>query len=238
MKKYTEEYIQKRVKWYHGCYDFIEAAEYKKATAYAKKGLLLFPDDTVAAFTYYSIMADYALSSKSKEFQKMHREAVLGMKRLLKKTGGRGISLRFKKNMKNEYYYQTKQFRKQYELGMSFYKRHGQKESLYSSGVGGANYALELAMKNKKRLAEIWAKKAIEAWEIYFEYDKKYYNPYVHYALAWGVLGDKKKMMKALKDSGKRSGKPMSYREFTEVLEWVEQIPYYKSSGTQRGINY
>ncbi len=229
MKKYTEEYIQRRVKWYYECYDFIELAEYKKATAHAKKGLKLFPDDTVASFTYYSIMADYALSSKTKKFKDMHKDAVSGMKKLLGRTGGRGISLGFKKNMKNEYYYQTKQYKKQYELGISFFKRHGEKGSLYSSGVGGANYALGQAFKNKKNLAELWAKKAIHAWEIYFEYDKKYYNPYVHYALAWGVLGNKKKMMKALKDSAKRCGKPMSYKEFVEVIEWVEQIPYLKA---------
>ena len=229
MKKYTEEYIQRRVEWYNECYDYIKLAEYKKACAHAKKGLKLFPDDTVAAFTYYSFMADYALSSKSIKFQKMHKGAVAGMKALLGKTGGRGISLRYKKNMKNEYYYQTKQYKKQYVLGMSFYKRHGDKSSLYSSGVGGANYALELAKKNQKKNAEVWARKAISAWKIFFEFNKKYYNPYVHYALAWGILVDKKKMMKALNDSSKLCGKPLSYQEFSEVIEWVGQIPFLKS---------
>jgi hypothetical protein len=224
MKKYTEEYIQRRVKWYHECYDFIELAEYKKATAHAKKGLKIFPDDTVASFTYYSIMADYALSNKSKKFQTMHKVALAGMKNLLSKTSGRGISKNFKKNMKNEYYYQTKQFKKQYELGMTYYKLTGEKHHLYSSGVGGANYALSLARQGEVKRAESWAEKSIIAWEIYFEYDKNYYNPYVHYALAWGVLGNRKKMMKALKDSSKRCGKPMSYNEFTEVLEWIEDL--------------
>lgn len=212
------------MQWYDECWDHVEKAEYQKATSCAKKGLKLFPGDTIAAFTYYSIMADYALSSKSKKFQAMHKVAVKGMKELLKRTGGRGISKNFKKVMKNEYFYQTKQFKKQYELGISYYKRTGEKFHLYSSGVGGANRALELARLGKIRHAESWAKKSIEAWDIYFQYDKKYYNPYVHYGLAWGILGDKKKMMKALKDSSKRSGKPMSYKEFTEVIDWIEEI--------------
>jgi hypothetical protein len=126
--------------------------------------------------------------------------------------------------MKNEYFYQTKQFKKQYELGITYYKRTGEKHHLYSSGVGGANHALELARVGKTKQADNWAKKSIEAWNIYFQYNKKYYNPYVHYGLAWGILGEKKKMMKALKDSSKRCGKPMSYKEFSEVIKWIEEI--------------
>ena len=80
--KYSEEYIQKRVKWYYECWDFIKKADYKKATKHAKLGLSMFPDDTVAAFNYYSIMADYALSKETKEFKNMHKEATLGMKKL------------------------------------------------------------------------------------------------------------------------------------------------------------
>lgn len=224
MPKYSEEYIKRRSKWYNECWDHIGKANYQKATACAKKGLKLFPDDTIAGFNYYSIMADYALSSKTKKFQDMHKEAVAGMKKLLKRTSGRGISKNYKKIMKNEYYYQTKQFKKQYELGKVFYQRTGEKHHLYSAGVGGANHALALARLGQTKRAKAWATKSIEAWDIYFEYDKKYYNPYVHYALAWGVLGEKKKMMKALKDSSKRCGKPMIYKEFAEVIEWIEEI--------------
>lgn len=224
MAKYSDEYIKRRVKWYYECWDYVEKADYQKATACAKKGLKLYPDDTVVTFTYYSIMADYALSNKSKKFQAMHKVAVAGMKKLLKKTSGQGISKNFKKVMKNEYFYQTKQFIKQYELGTTYYKRTGEKHHLYSSGVGGANHALALARTGKTKQADSWAKKSIEAWDIYFQFDKKYYNPYVHYALAWGILGDKKKMMKALNDSSKRCGKPLSYKEFVEVIEWVEEI--------------
>lgn len=95
--KYSEEYIQRRVKWYHECWDFIKKADYKNATMHAKLGPSMFPDDTIAAFNYYSIMADYALSNDSKKFKEMHKEATFGMKKLFKKTSGRGISRVFKK---------------------------------------------------------------------------------------------------------------------------------------------
>lgn len=224
--KYSEDYIKKRVKWYYECWDFIEKAEYKNATKHAKLGLKMFPDDTIAAFNYYSIMADYALSSQSKAFKKMHKEAVLGMKKLLGKTSGRGISRNYKKVMKNEYYYQTKQYKKQYYLGVNFYKRSGNKHDMYSAGVGAANFALEFARKNNKRMADLWAKKAVDSWEVYFEINKKYYNPYVHYALALGLLGRKKEMMKSLKTSSKLCKKPMTYKEFVETITWVGEISY------------
>jgi len=228
MAKYSEDYIAKRVSWYHACYDLIEKAEYRKATAHAKLGFKFFPDDTVAAFTYYSILADYALSQKTKKFQLMRKTAVAGMRKLLGRTSGRGISHRFKKSMKNEYYYQTKQFKKQYELGISFYKRHKNKYDLYSSGVGGANFALELAKKGQTGRAKVWARKSIKAWGTYFEVDKKYYNPYVHLALAYGILGDKEAMKKALVTSSKRCNKPISYHEFQEVIEEVDLILSYR----------
>jgi len=72
--------------------------------------------------------------------------------------------------------------------------------------------------------AKTWANRSIKASDIYFEVDKKYYNPYVHYALAWGILGDKNKMMKALVTSSKRCGKAMSYKEFQEVIDEVGKL--------------
>lgn len=222
--KYSDEYLFHRINWYYVCYDYIEAADYKNATEFSRTGLSLFPDDTVAAYTHYSIMADYALSSTTPKFKKMHQEAIKQMKRLLGRTSGRGISKFFKRDMKNEYYYQTKQFKKQYELGQTYFKSWNDKLTLYSSGVGAANYALQLAKTNQKTKAKMWAKKAIEAWEIYFQADSNYYNPYVHYAMAWGILGNQKKMMDALKRASKQSGKPLSYREFKEVIEEIENI--------------
>jgi len=232
--KYSEEYIERRFKWYKKCWFYIDQAEYKKATAHAKLGLTLFPDDTIVSFQYFSVMADYALLKETKEFRLMHKKAVLGMKKLLKKTSGRGISQWYKRVMKNEYFYQTKQYKKQFYLGANDYKRNGKKSAMYSAGVGAANYALEFAKKNNKKMAFLWARKSIDSWDVYFEVDKKYYNPYVHYALAWGILDEKKKMMDALKTSSKLSKKPMSYKEFAETIEVVSKLPYL-ATAKQKG---
>jgi hypothetical protein len=246
--KYSADYIKKRVSWWYECWAHIKAADYHKATTHAKLGFKLFPDDTIAEFTYYSIMADYALSSDTPKFIKMHKAATDGMKKLFKKTSGRGISKDFKITMKNEYYYQTKQYKKQYYLGANGYKRsknyhelnamkafnvavgarrevsRTRTQQMYSAGVGSAYHALDYARKKNKRMAYLWAQKSVDAWEIYFKSEKKYYNPYVHYGLALGILGRKKEMMKALKTSSKLCKKPMSYREFSQTIEWVEAL--------------
>lgn len=221
-KKYSDEYIKKRREWYHLCWQEIRNANYKLATENAALGLKTFPKDLFVEFNYYSILADYALSANSKTFKSMHARAVKGMRNCLRKT--RGAKPAYVVVMKNEYYYQTKQFRKQFNLGITAYEKFKDKLDMYSSGVGGANHALKLAKENQMSRARTWAKKSIDAWEIYFEVDKKYYNPYVHYALAKGILGDEKGMMKALKQSSKLCKKPISYREFQEVLSEISQL--------------
>lgn len=223
-KKDSLEYIERRTKWIQECRSYIYSADYKKAHAFAKQGLKAFPNDTLASYNYYAILADYAVSKKTEKYKKMHNDAIVEMKKLLTKTSGQGMSRLAKFSLKNEFYFQTKQYKLQYYLGKTYFDRHGEKRFLYSSGVGAANHALELARNNNKRLASVWAKKSISAWEIYFEYNRKYYNPYVHYALAWGVLGEEKKMMKALKTSSKLSGKGVSYSEFQWVLKSINAL--------------
>ena len=126
--------------------------------------------------------------------------------------------------MKNEYYYMTKQYKKQYQLGVDEYKKTKDFEELYSVGVGAANYALELAKKNQKKKAVSWAKKSIKAWEKYFEFESDYYNPYVHYALALGILGRTDKMSTALTLAQMKSGKGKEYPAFVWVRTEIKLI--------------
>lgn len=220
-KNRTKEYIELRVKWHRECWEHIKKANYKNATDHAFKGLTLFPNDLFVEFSYYSILADYALSDPQK-LARIHKKAVNGMRNCLRKT--RGAKAEAVINFKNEYYYQTKQFLKQYHLGINSYKKFKDKYDFYSAGVGGANHALHLAKKNQMKRAHSWAKKSISAWHRYFEVNDTYYNSYVHYALAKGILGDRKGMIDALKKSSKLSKKPISYREFQEVIIEIDSL--------------
>jgi hypothetical protein len=84
----------------------------------AMLGLKSFPNDRIATYTYYSILADYIVSNNSKKFKDMHKEAVAEMKKLLTKTSGQGMSRLVNFSLKNEFYFQTKQFKIQHLLGM------------------------------------------------------------------------------------------------------------------------
>jgi len=53
-----------------------------------------------------------------------------------------------------------------------------------------------------------------------------YYNAYVHYALALGILGRNGDMETALAKSARLSGKPRSYREFEEIRRNITSLSY------------
>jgi len=69
-----------------------------------------------------------------------------------------------------------------------------------------------------------WAEKSISSWEQYFEYESDYYNPYVHYALAWGILGKLDKMSTALTLAQMKSGKGENYSEFVWVRKEIDKL--------------
>lgn len=222
MPRYLDEYIKKRNEWWITVNQLVQNADYKKAVKQCKLGIRLFPNDVLVEFRYCAILSDFYLTNTKSKNKANLKRTIVKMSKCIRRT--KGLPAWAKNYMKNEYYFQSRQFKEQYELGINDYKKSKDKFDLYSSGVGGANYALELAKKGQKSRAKNWAQKSIEAWEIYFEINSKYYNPYVHYALAWGILGDKKKMMKSLRKSSKLCGKPMSYKEFIEVIDEVEKI--------------
>lgn len=47
MPKYSEEYIQRRKKWWMECNKYVTFADYGKAVSCAKSGIKLFPKDVV-----------------------------------------------------------------------------------------------------------------------------------------------------------------------------------------------
>ena len=128
--------------------------------------------------------------------------------------------------LKNEYYYRFAKYREQYELGLCGVNEFGSRCFLgyYSQGVGAANYARKLLEIGNKQLALDYAQKALIAWAQYFTYKNDYYNPYVHYALALGILGYKEEMMRALRRSASIINQNLCYHEFKDVIDFIEKI--------------
>ena len=53
----------------------------------------------------------------------------------------------------------------------------------------------------------------------HFTHENDYYNSYVHYALALGILGYRTEMLRALQRSAQLINKDLTYHEFTEVID-------------------
>lgn len=135
--KYNQEYILKRRDWWMACSKHVAAADYRKAVDGAKQGIKLFPNDVVVEFRYYAILCDFYLTDTKSKHKVDLKKIIVKMSKCLKRM--RGLSPWAKNYMKNEYYYQSRQFKKQYELGINDYKKTKDKYDLYSAGVGGAN---------------------------------------------------------------------------------------------------
>jgi hypothetical protein len=133
---------------------------------------------------------------------------------------------------KNEYFYHFRMHREQYELGVQRVSDYWGTvdwmtsgfRGYYSQGVGAARYAQQLIARGDRQLALDYAQKAIIAWAQYFSYKNDYYNAYVHYALALGILGYKEEMMRALEKSASLIRRDLNYFEFKNVIDFVRGL--------------
>jgi hypothetical protein len=164
------------------------------------------------------VLGDYADGLAGAEQERLKRKSCGILRKLTRKLGN--IRWEWNISTRNEYYYHSGQFRQQYELGLES-AAGGHQWGYYGQGVGAANYAYGHAAAGRRGYAALWARRAVSSWENFFKFKADYYNAYVHYALALGVLGRLAEMEAALKKSAALSGKPQSYREFAEVREKV-----------------
>lgn len=208
-------------KTYKAAWKAVEDADYQKAMDVLTPVYKRYPRDFRVGKTYAMALGDYAETLSGERRKRLKRRSCAMLGKLVKKLGNARWRLNI--STRNEYYYHTGQFRKQYGLGLEAVTG-GEQGGHYGQGVGAANYAYEHALKGQSRLAALWAEKAIAAWEAFFKFKDDYYNAYVHYALALGILGRAKEMKAALKKSAKLSGKPDSYREFAEVREKISKL--------------
>lgn len=197
-----------------GAWKAIMDADYEKAIKILAPVYGKYPQDFRVIYFYASTLADYGESMPENERKRLKKRGCDLLRGLLRRLRGRSRELSYA--TRNEYYYHSAHPDKQYHLGLERV-RAGDKHGYYSQGVGAACHAYVQAKRGRGYLAEMWAKRAIRAWENYFKFKADYYNAYVHYALALGIMERYGEMEAALAKSAKLSGKPRSYREFEEV---------------------
>ena len=214
----------------------IAKANYESALVMAISGLEKYPNNFLLQTYLAMILGDYAVQCDTNSKQRMLEKSKLIFKKLMLEVSAqpKGIIFYFK----NQYYYRSPDFKAQYENGVARVNAYwGTKEWLakgfgfypqgmggyYSQGVGASNYAYQLYQRGNQTLARRYAQKALIAWAQCFSYDNTYYNAYVHYGLALGILGDRKEMLRALQRGAELIHQDLSYPEFKKVIELMNK---------------
>jgi tetratricopeptide (TPR) repeat protein len=208
----------------------VHECQYEKAIDITIDGLKKIPQDFTLQADLASLLGDTSEITPEPLKSRMLQKAKGMFDRLVVEAEGQPKEAYYP--FKNEYYFRNKMYREQYELGVQGvadywgadqWSPYGFKEYYYQ-GVGATYYAKQLLMRGEKENALEWAQKALVAWAQYFSYQNDYYNSYVHYALALGILGYNDEMMKALKRSASLIKKDLNYHEFKEVIDFIESI--------------
>lgn len=206
---------------YTAAWKAVTDADYKKAASLLEPVYRRYPRDFKVVKTYAMVLGDYADCLDGQRQKMLKRRSCDMLRGLVKRLAN--VRWEWNISTRNEYYYHSGQFKKQYGVGVES-AAGGHSWGDYGQGVGAANYAYEHAVAGRRGLASRWAVRAITAWEKFFKFKDDYYNAYVHYALALGIAARVTDMEAALKKSGKLSGKPESYREFVEVREKLAKL--------------
>lgn len=222
----SEEANQLREQAYNKVYE----CKYEEAIAIVLAGLKKFPKNFSLQSDLAALVGDYSEVTPAPLKDRMIQWSKIMFDRLLKEIDAQPKEVFYP--FKNEYCYRFALYREQYEFGLMRVEDYwGTDEwvergfkGYYSQGVGAANYARELVRQRNKLLALDYAHKAVVAWAQYFSYKNDYYNSYVHYALALGILGYKEEMMRALRRSASLINRDLSYHEFKEVTDFIEEL--------------
>lgn len=192
---------------------FSNRGQYKKAHALALRLTIKYPD--ILQFAYWEAVftAEESRGYTAVQIAARYRLAAKKLKKLLLRL--KNVDPQLQKSIRNEYYWFSKQPRKQYQLGVEYVKR-GDKYAYYSQGVGAVQVAKNYALQGKKALCLRWAQKSEKAWRQYFKVMPDWYNSYLFYGQALGLQGKIKEMREAFKKGSKISGIPVNKDPFAQ----------------------
>lgn len=199
----------------------VQRAKHREAFILAQKLHRAYPNNPEVQYEFAVLLGDNTQGIKKHQAERNRLRCVALLKQLLPKTAGVDALTRYR--IRNEYFWFTRQHRKQYLLGTEGL-RSGIKKAYYSQGVGAAWHALKLAEDKQTARAAKWAERSVVAWRKFLA-KNEYYNAYVHLGLALGVMGRKKEMEEALKRGAKVAGASTNFHEFSEIRKRVGQLP-------------
>jgi tetratricopeptide (TPR) repeat protein len=209
----------------------IEKGNYQEALEIVYKGLAVYPQSFMLQTYFAALIGDLSEQYTHPLKQKMIEKSKQAFNKLLSES-----AVQPKRDMyrfKNEYYYRFGLHEQQYISGQKMVDDYWKTpewltqdglSGYYYQGVGATYYAKQSLLQDKKQLALEYAHKALVAWAQYFSWENNFYNAYVHYALALGILGNTKEMMHALQRGADLIKKDLSYHEFQEVITFVGKL--------------
>jgi len=124
----------------------------------------------------------------------------------------------FRGDIRNEYYFFTGQFKKQYDLGTELIRKKVKCGS-FCQGVDASWFAYYFAQKGRHKQAQTWARKSVLAWNQFLKIRNNYYYPYVNLAFANGILKQFKQIEINLQKAQELSKQHRTYNEFEDVRE-------------------
>jgi hypothetical protein len=142
----------------------------------------------------------------------------------------RGAPTLLRYRIRNEYFWFSRQPRKQYLLGVK--RNKNKKDSgYYSQGVGAAELAKKYALDRRKALCFRWAKRSEEAWLKFFKVEPNWFNSYFFYAMALGYQGRIDEMEKAMNKACRIAGKPKTWKAIRDLRKQIQQAIDALNSG-------
>jgi hypothetical protein len=201
--------------------------EYEAALAIILDGLEQYPSHFDLQSNLAALIGDYSETCSGELKETLAQKSQALFNQLLEVAEHQP---KYKKHQfKNEYFFRHAQYKNQYENGLELIARSQLEEIVatkgkgyYYQGVGAARHAQQLVTQGNKVLSCEYAHKAIISWAQYFTYENDYYNAYVHYALALGILGYIEDMVHALLRSASFINKDLSYFEFQDVIDFLK----------------
>ncbi len=200
----------------------IEKADYVSALRKAEAFYRENPRHVAARERYATMLADAALYTKLPGRERMKAKAIRILRELLRSL--RGVPFGVRGSIRNEYYYHTGQYLKQYRLGIELVRK-GDKSSYFSQGVGASWYAFELMHKGQVARGRRWAEVSVLAWGRHLKFEANYYYPYVNLAFAHGILGRLDEMEKHLVTAARLAKKSRKHHEFKKVRDLIASLP-------------
>lgn len=142
-------------------YRHTRSFKYKEAYTLVSRLYKEHPENLWVIKSYAAQHGDYAQFSTPSIEKKRKAESVLILKKALYRLNG--VDLWLRSAIRNEYYYHSGQFKKQYDLGASLSKRKNSPH--YSKAVGASEYAWQLLNSGQLKRAQKYAKISVSNWE-------------------------------------------------------------------------